>query len=199
MLLEGFNPFLGTTNMFEWGKVAYKPGENGGITGIIQYSTTRAENDPRFAAAETWETGIPRVQVNLYKSDAAGNILNVNNELGIQLADVDNYPFWSEGTPGPGPEDTDRNGNGVFDAGDAVNVAHTDSWDDNPPTNCPGDARAIPSTMASAPTAVRHPAGRSTASATTACATSARCARPCSTAATRSSTMPRRAGRPTPW
>ena len=42
----------------QWGKRAYQPGENGGITGIVYYATTRAENDPRYAAAETWEPGI---------------------------------------------------------------------------------------------------------------------------------------------
>jgi len=140
VLLEGVNTFLGTTTNFEWGKKAYAPGENGGISGIIQYATTRAEQDPRFAAAETWETGIPRVQVNLYRADSRGNITDVNGEAGVQLADVDNFPFtWMEGGA-RGPEDVDRNNNGVFDAGDAVNIVHSDSWDDNPPTNCPGDA-----------------------------------------------------------
>ncbi|MCC6631809.1 MAG: multicopper oxidase domain-containing protein [Gammaproteobacteria bacterium] len=152
VLTQGVNTFLGTTTVFEWGKQPYGAGENGGISGIVQYATTRAENDPRYAAAETWETGIPRVQVNLYRSDVNGNIANVNGVTGIQLADVDNYPFnWSEpgvdalGAPLPsvmGPEDLDRPGNGlagVFSAGDAVNIVHTDSWDDSPPTNCVGD------------------------------------------------------------
>ena len=132
VLTQGMNMFLGSSAMFEWGKKAYVAGENGGISGVIQYATTRAENDPRYAAAETWETGIPRVQVNLYRSDVNGNIANVNGVTGIQLADVDNYPFnWSEpgvdalGAPLPsvmGPEDLDRPGNGlagVFSAGDA--------------------------------------------------------------------------------
>jgi hypothetical protein len=41
--------------------------ENGGISGIVYYATTRAEDDPAFAGAEPWEPGIPRVQVNLYQ------------------------------------------------------------------------------------------------------------------------------------
>lgn len=143
VLTQGVNTFLGTTTTFEWGKQSYAPGENGGISGIVQYATTRAENDPRYAAAETWETGIPRVQVNLYRSAVNGAIdPTVNGVAGVQLADVDNYPFDWMTTPGalPGAEDLDRNGNGVFDGGDAINIARTDSWDDNPPTNCPGDA-----------------------------------------------------------
>ncbi len=38
----------------------------GGITGIVHYSTTRAENDPRWGGAEPWEPGIPRVRVQLW-------------------------------------------------------------------------------------------------------------------------------------
>ena len=64
--------------MFEWGKQAYGAGENGGITGVVYNQVTRAENDPRFAAAETWETGIPRVQVNLYRANADGVIQDTN-------------------------------------------------------------------------------------------------------------------------
>lgn len=67
VLTQAFQGFLGQTNVIEWGKSAYAPGENGGISGIVYYATTRAEDDPRFAAAEEWEPGIPRVQVNLYQ------------------------------------------------------------------------------------------------------------------------------------
>ncbi len=97
VLLQGFQGFLGQTNVMQWGKTAYPladvdnvplgdfPGAgdiddgcevgvdppelcpqnrvfdhgNGGITGVVSYTTTRAENDPRFATAETWEPGVP--------------------------------------------------------------------------------------------------------------------------------------------
>ncbi len=39
---------------------------NGGVTGIVPYSTTRAENDPRWGGAEVWEPGIPGVRVQLW-------------------------------------------------------------------------------------------------------------------------------------
>lgn len=172
-LVEGYNAFIGSTAIFEWGKRDYAPGENGGITGVVYYQVTRAEDDPRFAAAETWEPGIPRVQVDLYRSNAAGDIDGTYNGVaGVQLADVDNYPFcWAEGCAGV--EDVDANGDGifdagsdqdnaplcwtqtckgpedvkrndlasadVFDAGDAVEVTHTDSWDDSPPRGCVAD------------------------------------------------------------
>jgi len=145
-LLEGYNSFLGTTEVFLWGKRAWKPGENGGITGVVYYQTTRAENDPRFAAPETWEPGIPRVQVALYHADATGRLYHkvaggVRGTLAgpgspIVLADVDNYPLDDAATPFPGVEDVDHNGNGAFDLGDAIEVAHTDSYDDSLPEGC---------------------------------------------------------------
>ncbi len=79
VLTQAVQGFLGQTNVALFGKVDYKAfdldvstgdytyiGENGGISGIVFYATTRAEDDPRWAGAETWEPGIPRVQVALY-------------------------------------------------------------------------------------------------------------------------------------
>ena len=39
---------------------------HGGISGIVHYSTTRAENDPRWGGAEVWEPGIADVTVQLW-------------------------------------------------------------------------------------------------------------------------------------
>lgn len=147
VLLRAFQGFLGQTSVMEFGKKVYGLNENGGISGIVRYATTRAENDPRYAAGENWEPGIPRVQVNLYRDCNADGILDKPDctALGTPanpgiLADVDNYPFgWRDGTAAKGPEDIDRNGNGTFDAGDAVDIATTDSWDDNLPRGCQGD------------------------------------------------------------
>lgn len=147
VLLEGFQSFLGTTNKFEWGKKNYLPNENGGITGIVHYSTTRAEDNPRYAAAETWEPGIPRVPVFLYRDLNGDNAIDdVNGSGAVDLADADHYPFgWSNGGP-MGPEDVKRNnivvpnpndgGKPFFNAGDAIQIATTDSWDDNLPKDC---------------------------------------------------------------
>ncbi|MDE2219114.1 MAG: multicopper oxidase domain-containing protein, partial [Gammaproteobacteria bacterium] len=147
-LLEGYNGFLGTTDVFEWGKQAYPPGENGGITGVVYYTTTRAESDPRFAAAETWEPGIPRVALALYFADANGVTYHKNADGArgaittaaspLALSDVDNYPLgWQDGTAPMGPEDVDHDGSGSFDLGDALEAVHSDSWDDSIPTGCP--------------------------------------------------------------
>ncbi len=73
VLTQAFQAFLGQTNVIEWGKAPYGAGENGGISGIVFYSVTRAEDDPRYGGAEPWEPGIPGVTVNLY--DAAGTTL----------------------------------------------------------------------------------------------------------------------------
>ena len=166
VLTQAFQGFMGQTSVIEWGKCAYGENENGGISGIVYYATTRAEDNPQYAAAEPWEPGIPRVQVNLYADgdvDASpcgaqnfpvgsdidwngnetydapdGLIDDVNGDNVETLADVDNYPFhWSMGGA-MGPEDIDHNNNSLFNGGDAINITWTDSWDDAQPTGCPG-------------------------------------------------------------
>jgi hypothetical protein len=137
ILLEAMMLFADQTNIIDWGKKDYAPGENGGIVGVVYYSTTRAEDDPRLAVAEGWEPGIPRIPVMLYQDDGTGKIFDLNGNGKIDLADVDNYPFgWSTGGK-KGPEDISRCGNGgTFCQGDALRVTHTDSWDDAMPTGC---------------------------------------------------------------
>lgn len=139
---------------------------NGGISGIVFYATTRAEDDPRYAAGDPWEPGIPRIQVTLYRDmidnatglplpegdglpdrriidatscAADGNLDDCYPYNNPRWADVDNYPQGNF----PGPEDVDHNGNGIFNRGDALAIAYTDSWDDNLPSDCvanPGSA-----------------------------------------------------------
>ena len=143
VLLEGMILYGSQTQWIDFGKADYPPGKNGGITGITFYSVTRAENDPMLGVGDPWEPGIPRVQVNLYSDANVDNVIDdVNGDGVVTIADVDNFPFDNF----PGPEDIDRNGNGVFDAGDAISIVHADSWDDNPPTGCinPTDNTATP-------------------------------------------------------
>ncbi len=136
VLTQGFQGFLGQTSVIMWGKQAYAPGENGGISGIVFYAVTRAENDPAYGAAEPWEPGIARVVVNLYEdADEDGVIDDLDGDANPTPADVDNHPFGNF----PGLEDVDRDDDGVFDAGDAIQITTSDSWDDNLPTDCPGD------------------------------------------------------------
>ncbi len=173
VLTTGFQGFLGQTSVLQFGKTdyvsfdfsAFPPtfvGENGGISGIVFYATTRAEDEPQFAAAEEWEPGIPRVQVALYADgdidtfplgdfpNGVGDIDwngdgvldgddnqpdDINQSGQLELADVDNHPLGNF----PAPEDVDRNNNGAFDLGDALQITWTDSWDDNLPTGCQGE------------------------------------------------------------
>jgi hypothetical protein len=143
VLTQGFQTFASDTNVLYWGKNHYPDGEHGGISGMVFNEATRAEDDPRMFAAEEWEPGVARIQVNLYRdSDGNGVIDNVNGKNGIDPADVDNHPFgWSTGGK-KGKEDVDHHPGDKhkpFDAGDAVQITWTDSWDDSQPTDCPGD------------------------------------------------------------
>jgi hypothetical protein len=138
-LTLGMQGFLGQKSVIEFGKTNYAENENGGISGMAIYAITRAEHDPRYAAAEIWEPGIPRVQFALYMDDNIDEIADDRDGSGdFTPADVDNYPLgWFDGGS-KGPEDIDHNDNGVFDYGDAVDVTWSDSWDDNLPSNCQG-------------------------------------------------------------
>jgi hypothetical protein len=133
-LTEAMLLYAGQTNEAYWGKVAYEEGQNGGISGIMYYATTRAEDDPRYAAAEPWEPGIPRAQVNLYADYDDDRVIDdLDEDGGPTLADVDNHPLgWADGDP-RGDEDVDRDADGLFDPGDALNITWTDSWDDAMP------------------------------------------------------------------
>ncbi len=74
VLTQGMQVFLGQTNVIHWGKQLYDTAlrEHGGISGMVYYATTRAEDDPRYAAVENWEPGIPNVRVNLYRAGEDG-------------------------------------------------------------------------------------------------------------------------------
>lgn len=110
VLLQGQQLFLGSTNVIDWGKQSYGGNDNGGISGIVYYASTRAESDPRFAFGENNEPGIPGVTVRLYRADPADR---------RKIMDV--------------------NGDGFIDANDAVAEVQTDSWDAATPTGCAGD------------------------------------------------------------
>ncbi len=141
VLTQAFQGFMGQTSILEWGKTPYKQlpdgsYENGGISGIVFYAITRAEDNPQYAAAEVWEPGIPRIQMALYEDFNNDGIIDDQNNNGVvDIADVDNYPFGNF----PGPEDFNYSGGSTPSLGDAIQVTTTDSWDDNRPTGCQGD------------------------------------------------------------
>lgn len=165
VLTQAMQGFAGQSLRIDWGKALWRgedpntpeaEAENGGVSGIVHYATTRAEDNPEQYAPEPWEPGIPDVQVALFAARIinAGtiyeneNIVNVNGIAGAQQPDEDNWPLGNF----PGPEDINRcdaagplcnrvqPGLGYtdgFDYGDAIDITWTDSWDANKPTGCP--------------------------------------------------------------
>jgi hypothetical protein len=59
--------FIGQGHRIDWAKQPYSANENGGIVGSVSSGTTRNEQDPREAAIEDWQPGIPGMDVHLYK------------------------------------------------------------------------------------------------------------------------------------
>jgi hypothetical protein len=65
----------GRRTLLDWGKLPYQAdnpntpeydGENGGISGVLLYATTRNEFEARIQAAEDYEPGIPNVMIRLW-------------------------------------------------------------------------------------------------------------------------------------
>jgi len=100
VLTQAMHLFLGQTNHTDWGKSEYGADENGGISGIVYYAVTRAENDPQLAVGEPWEPGIARAVLNLYRDrDGNGVIDDLDGDGQPTLADADNFPFqWAPST-----------------------------------------------------------------------------------------------------
>jgi hypothetical protein len=105
-LLQAQLTWAGTYQWIDTGKLPHEPGLNGGISGIVYYATTRNEFNPRYAAAEDYEPGIPGVTVNLYEA----------------VVDGDGNPVVA--------------GDGSLQKGALLNSVETDSWYDNLPTDC---------------------------------------------------------------
>ena len=65
-------PIIGLSGRIDWGVKPYPAGKNGGIVGTVSYDTTRNELDPRYAAVEAWQPGIPDLPVDLYAPVVCG-------------------------------------------------------------------------------------------------------------------------------
>ncbi|MGA1870206.1 MAG: hypothetical protein ACMUJM_16840 [bacterium] len=129
VLTEGFQGFPGQTSVLLWGKsnYNYELGENGGISGIVYYATTRAEDDPMLGAAEPWEPGIPDVRINLY--DSTGNLMinttttdNWESSLPMDCPPGSNDPdgldpFYQDGKCYDGMRNWNQVQPGIFDGG----------------------------------------------------------------------------------
>ncbi len=148
---QAFQGFTTGTNTLAFGKTVYGPGENGGISGTVDYATVRAEDNPQYAVSEGLEPGIPHVAVIVYKKPAAGTLLNL-----ADIASFNNTQLYNQITANEAGKrkalpttqldvskgDAKRSktgGSTNFDYGDAVAYGWTDGWDDNLPTNCQGE------------------------------------------------------------
>ncbi|MDB6044288.1 MAG: multicopper oxidase type 3 [Gammaproteobacteria bacterium] len=66
-LTEGTQGYINQTAHVDWGKRPYVSGENGGITGMVYYASTRGFDDPSLEVQFSWEPGVAGVPVNLYQ------------------------------------------------------------------------------------------------------------------------------------
>lgn len=111
-------PIIGLSGRVDWGVQPYAPGTNGGIVGTVSYDTTRNELDPRFAAVEPWQPGVPGITVSLYQPIPCGT---------------------NPGTPcdSAGGNSYEVTAMGAFALGPLVNQATTEHWQ-RPGTNADG-------------------------------------------------------------
>ena len=72
---------FGLGGKFDVGVLPYAPDENGGIVGTVQYDVTRNELNPRNAASEDWQPGVPGVTMQLWvpHKDSTGNYVPAAN------------------------------------------------------------------------------------------------------------------------
>jgi hypothetical protein len=68
VVTEAVNLYADMTDYLAFGKAPFTGSENGGIRGMINYATTRTEEDPKTSALDGWEPGIPNVEVTLYRA-----------------------------------------------------------------------------------------------------------------------------------
>ena len=92
---EAWQGLLGQTSYIDFGMKPFAAGENGGINGHVIYASTRPFDDPSLLLQLSWEPGVPRVKLNLYKEtvDAFGN-------QQLQLVDTTTTTSWDDWAQG---------------------------------------------------------------------------------------------------
>ncbi len=145
MTTEGWQGLLGQHNFIDFGMKPYKaatattPAENGGISGIVVYASTRPFDDPQLLFQNAWEPLVPNVQVNLYQETT-----NADGFTTLTLVDstlTSSWDKWAQGfrTDGTGTgtllqntDGTTNQGTGVSNNGYITNM------------NCPGQDPTSP-------------------------------------------------------
>ncbi|MEZ4659066.1 MAG: choice-of-anchor Q domain-containing protein [Caldilineaceae bacterium] len=114
----GLLPILGQGGQLDWGVKPYDAAgtqggpRNGGIVGTVSYDVTRNELDPRYAAVEPWQPGVPDYTVNLYSTIWCGTT---------------GAPCDAEGYYELAPD-------GSYAKGPLLNSVQTETWEQ--PTDC---------------------------------------------------------------
>jgi hypothetical protein len=137
-LTEGTQGFINQTTVVDWGKRPYVPGENGGITGMVYYASTRGFDDPSLEVQFSWEPGVAGVPVNLYQE-----VTNPDGSVTRVLVDQTTTWSWDAAAANlhcPGDNTTDpfvavtlrqaiqKRNPGMSDA-DAAKIAATQCYD----------------------------------------------------------------------
>ncbi|HYR14350.1 MAG TPA: hypothetical protein VEQ67_09050, partial [Mycobacterium sp.] len=86
---EAVQGFISQTQILEWGKMPYTPGENGGIRGHVVYASTRPFDDPQLLFQNLWEPLVPNVRVNLYRESLAPD-----GTVALKLIDTTTSSSW---------------------------------------------------------------------------------------------------------
>mgnify|MGYP001327310748 CR=1 FL=1 len=124
----GVLPILGQAARVDWGVKPYDATgarggpRNGGIVGTVSYDTTRNELNPRYAAVEPWQPGIPGVTVNLYVPVPCGT------NAGVACDARNQYELAADGS---------------YAQGTLINTTETERWEQ--PIECVArDANGVP-------------------------------------------------------
>lgn len=129
-------PILGLGGTIDWGVEPYPTGANGGIAATVSYDTTRNELDPADAVSESYQPGIPGVDVHVYASvpcsattDAAkANECRQGKEIvPLQMPNPDYDPLTSPDVP-PTIKNTDSNRGALVKGPEVQPKYQTEEW-----------------------------------------------------------------------
>ena len=153
MTTEGWQGLLGQHNFIDFGMKPYKaatsatlngvttttPAENGGISGIVAYASTRPFDDPTLLVQNAWEPLVPNVQINLYQEST-----NADGFTTLTLVDstlTTSWDKWAQGfrTDGTGTGTLLQNSDGTANP---VTKASNNGYITN--MNCPGQDPTSP-------------------------------------------------------
>ncbi len=109
---EGWQGLLGNSAFLEFAMKPFAPGENGGITGMVNYASTRPFDDPAMLLQLSWQPNVPNVTINLYQEG-----IGPDGTQTLKLVDTTKTSSWdgwaqgfrSDGVPNmncPGQETT---------------------------------------------------------------------------------------------